>query len=118
MCQKRNICSNLYLLIKKEKKLLPAVTSSICYSVLQTKEIDNNDCNVRFLNKEQDYRIELQSRQTLYKNQHTQPLIRRNKNALEFDATNKFKGNENKQNKLQQATGNTPFTKMISFMFR
>ena len=63
MCQKRNICSNLYLLIKKEKKLLPAETSTICYSVLQTKEIDNNDCNVRFLNKEHDYRIELQSRQ-------------------------------------------------------
>lgn len=63
MCQKRNICGNLYLLIKKEKTLLPAETSSICYSVLQTKEIDNNDCNVRFLTKEHDYRIELQSRQ-------------------------------------------------------
>lgn len=55
---------------------------------------------------------------TMYKNKHTQPLIRRNKNALEFDATNKFKANKNKQNKLQQATGNTPFTKMISLMFR
>lgn len=54
----------------------------------------------------------------MYKNKHTQPLIRRNKNALEFDATNKFKANKNKQNKLQQATGNTPFTKMISLMFR
>ena len=63
MCQKRNICSNLYLLIEKEKKLLPEETSSICYLVLQTKKIDNNDCNVRFLNKEHDYRIELQSRQ-------------------------------------------------------
>lgn len=67
---------------------------------------------------ESNYKAVKKKNSTLYKNQNTQPLIRRNKNALEFDATNKFKGNENKQNKLQQATGNTPSTKIISFMFR
>lgn len=68
---------------------------------------------------ESNYKAVKKKNSTLCKNQHTQPLIRRNKNALEFDATNKFKGNEKKkQNKLQKATGNTPFTKMISFMFR
>lgn len=67
---------------------------------------------------ESNYKAVKKKNSALYKNQHTKPLIRRNKNALEFDATNKFKGNENKPNKLQQATGNTPFTKMISFMFR
>ena len=67
---------------------------------------------------ESNYKAVKKKNSTLYKNQHTQPLIRRNKNPLEFDATNKFKESENKQNKLQQATGNTPFTKIISFMFR
>lgn len=75
MCQKRNICSNLYLLIKKETKLLPAVTSSICYTVLQTKEIDNNDCNVRFWTRnmiiESNYKAVKKKNSTLYKNQHT-----------------------------------------------